>query len=89
VLDVLSHGPLTPTDMRASIPAAWRGSAAALRILAAHRLVTTGDAGSWDSVQARDTAYRLTDRGRALVETLSGLSVWTTMLEGVEAHRSQ
>jgi DNA-binding HxlR family transcriptional regulator len=80
VLDALSDGPMTLADLRASVPSARRGLAA-LRILAAHGLVSAADGGSWDNIARGNTVYRHTDRGRALFETLSRLSVWTTMLE--------
>lgn len=85
VLDALSGRPMTVADMRANIPSGRRALAAALRILAAHGLVTKSAGGSWDSIVPRNRVYGLTDRGRALVKTLSRLSVWTQMLEVAEA----
>jgi DNA-binding HxlR family transcriptional regulator len=81
VLDALSDGPMRLADLRASVPSARRGLTAALRILAAHGLVSAADGGSWDNIARGNTVYRYTDRGRALFETLSRLSAWTTMLD--------
>jgi DNA-binding HxlR family transcriptional regulator len=81
VLDALSSGPMTLADLRASVPSARRGLTAALRILAAHGVVTAGDGGSWDNIARGNTVYRYTDRGRALFETLSRLSAWTKMFD--------
>jgi DNA-binding HxlR family transcriptional regulator len=81
-LDALSNRPTTTAQMRRHVGVSRRGLAAVLRTLAAHGLARTSRAGSWDGPAPRDTLYCLTDRGRAVVATLSRLSVWTVLLEG-------
>ena len=82
-LDALSNGPVTAAAVRRRIGGGRRrGLAAALRTIAAHGLVGMDPPGSWDAPASRDTLYTLTDRGRAVIATLSRLSVWTALVEG-------
>jgi DNA-binding HxlR family transcriptional regulator len=81
VLDALRYGPMTLADIRSRVPAGPLGLAEALRVVAAHGLVTRNDNGSWDTAAPVNAVYRHTDLGRLTVETLSDFSVWTRMFE--------
>jgi DNA-binding HxlR family transcriptional regulator len=81
VLDALSHGPTTLADIRSSVGAGRRELAAAVRLVAARGLVTRSDTGSWDTDASTDVFYRHTDLGRAVFESLSRFSFWTTVFD--------
>jgi DNA-binding HxlR family transcriptional regulator len=81
VLDALSHGPMTLADIRSSIHAGRRELAAAVRLVAARGLVTRNDTGSWDTDASVHAVYRHTDLGRAVFESLSRFSFWTTVFD--------
>ncbi len=83
-LDILSQGPATLRTMRTRARAKSRGMENALRALAVSGLVTGSDGGTWDIALSRDRLYRLTNRGRQVVQELSRWSVWTAIL-GTEA----
>jgi DNA-binding transcriptional ArsR family regulator len=84
VLDILAHGPVTLATMRTQIRGNSRRLERALRALAASGLVTGCGSGTWDGTLSRDRLYRLTDRGRQVVQELSRWSVWTAMLDNPE-----
>jgi DNA-binding HxlR family transcriptional regulator len=81
VLDALSHGPMTLADIRSSIHAGRRELAAAVLLVAARGLVTRNDTGSWDTDAPVHAVYRHTDLGRAVFESLSRFSFWTTVFD--------
>jgi DNA-binding HxlR family transcriptional regulator len=81
VLDALSHGPMTLADIRSSIHAGRRELTAAVRLVAARGLVTRNDGGSWDTDASVHAVYRHTDLGRAVFESLSRFSFWTTVFD--------
>jgi DNA-binding HxlR family transcriptional regulator len=81
VLDALSHGPMTLAEIRKSSGASRRELAAAVRLVAARGLVTRNDTGSWDTDASIHAVYRHTDLGRAVFESLSRFSFWTTVFD--------
>jgi len=83
ILDALSHGPMTFASMRKHIHARRRALVVALRLVAARGLVTRNDNGTWDSDAPVDVAYRHTDVGREVVESLSRFSMWTNIIAGI------
>jgi DNA-binding HxlR family transcriptional regulator len=85
VLDALTHGPMTFTDLNSRVHAGRRGLAAALRLVAARGLVAMNRNGNWDSDAPVDAIYRHTELGRLVVERLSHFSVWTAMYERTDA----
>ncbi|WP_353374404.1 hypothetical protein [Mycobacterium sp.] len=85
VLDALSNGPMTRADIRSSINGGRREVGAAVRLVAARGPVTRNDTGSWDTDASVDATYRHTDLGRAVFESLSRFSFWTTVFERTAA----
>ena len=83
-LDGLSNGPTTVAQLTRRAGVGRRGLTTALRVVAARGLVEASNAGSWDGPAPLDTLYCLNDRGRAVVATLSRLSVWTMLVEGAD-----
>jgi DNA-binding HxlR family transcriptional regulator len=81
ILDALSNGAQTLAALSAGIPARRRGLANALRVIAAHGLITTDSRGSWDRPMASTETILLTDRGLRAVEALSNLAVWARLYE--------
>jgi DNA-binding HxlR family transcriptional regulator len=82
LLDALSIGTMTFADLRPHVRTGRRGLAAALRLVGARGLVTRSDNGTWDTEPCFGAVYRLTDRGRRVVEVLSKFSVWTAICDG-------
>jgi DNA-binding HxlR family transcriptional regulator len=82
VLDALSDGPMALADLVHRTHAGRRGIATALRTLGARGLVSKSRAGSWDTKAPAGTVYRLTVRGRAIVDVLSRFAVWASIVEG-------
>ena len=91
VLDALSNGPMTLADIRSSIHGGRRELAAAVRLVAAHGLVTRDDTGSWDTDASINAIYRHTDLGRVVFESLSRFSFWTRVFDrtGAEMGHSE
>jgi DNA-binding HxlR family transcriptional regulator len=85
VLDALTRGPITYTDLRAQVHARQRALVAALRLIGARGLVTRTDNGSWDTDPPDDVVYRYTDLGWVVVEALSCYSLWTAMYDRADA----
>ena len=84
ILDVLSKGrPMALGYIQSSVRAGRRAVVAALRVAAANGLVAgSGGGGSWDVIAPGSRWYRITDRGMRLVEKLSSLAVWETVIDG-------
>lgn len=81
MLDVLSLQPQTATSLGARVRLRPRPFLVALRILAAHGLVTGDQGGSWDTRAPQATTYWLTDRGRRTADMLSSVEVWVSLYE--------
>jgi DNA-binding HxlR family transcriptional regulator len=82
ILSALAEQPHTLATLRRHTGAPRRAAVAALRALAAHHAISrTTAAGSWDTTRDRHVRYQLTAAGRALVEQLSSLDVWTALYQ--------
>jgi DNA-binding transcriptional ArsR family regulator len=78
MLDALSRGPRRTAELTSTISGRRRALARALRVIAAHGLVTADRRGSWDQLPWPADRLRLT---QCAVESLSSLAVWTALYE--------
>ncbi|MEV6334133.1 hypothetical protein AB0M12_05375 [Nocardia vinacea] len=81
VLDALSKRPHIIAELATTIAGRRRALIPALRVLAAHGLITTDSPGSWDRPPTATATIGLTSRGAATVASLSYLTVWTALYE--------
>jgi DNA-binding HxlR family transcriptional regulator len=76
ILDALSAGPLTVTDLIREVRAGRRTVLLTLRSLAVAALVGRHDGGGWDTRPTPDTRFTLTAAGRAFVDELWQPGAW-------------
>ncbi|WP_433715816.1 winged helix-turn-helix transcriptional regulator [Nocardia sp. CA-084685] len=79
VLDALSSRPHVIAELATTIAGRRSALIPALRVLAAHGLITSASPGSWD--RPPTDAIGLTSRGVDTVASLSYLAVWTALYE--------
>ncbi|MCX4092475.1 hypothetical protein [Nocardia sp. alder85J] len=71
ILDLLSESGCTTALLARLVRAQGTDLASALRLIAAHGLLTGGDHGSWDDPLTGRGPIRLTERGEAVAQVLS------------------
>ncbi|MEV4237704.1 hypothetical protein AB0J47_21300 [Nocardia sp. NPDC049737] len=81
VLDALSSRPHAIAELATTIAGRRSALIPALRVLAAHGLITTDNPGSWDRPLTLTDTVGLTSRGVDTVASLSYLAVWTALYE--------
>ena len=81
LLDVLAAGPMTVVQMRAALGGGRQGVRRALRELIVGGLVTGDTPGSRDGSALAGERYAHTERGRAVVASLSRFSVWNSLYD--------
>ncbi|MFI6367868.1 hypothetical protein ACIBG0_34590 [Nocardia sp. NPDC050630] len=81
VLDALSNRPHVIAELATTIAGRRSALIPALRVLAAHGLITTDSPGSWDRPPTATHAIGLTSRGVDTVASLSHLAIWSALYE--------